>query len=139
MRRLTVKVWRVAHKRATFDGFPSGPYACAETLPRHVEDALHDMFVAHCDSDHPTPYADRGLRGIDGTERCGFESREALDAWFANFAGLLHECGFRVFAYDVPDDAARVGRCGQVVFSKWHATELERSELTLKPVQLELF
>lgn len=134
-----MKVWRIAHESATFDSFPSGPYASPETLPAYVGDSLTPMFSAHCDRAHPTPYSDRSLRGIDGLERCGFDSREALYEWFDGFTEVLDECGFRLFAYDVDDEHARLGAMGQIVFSRYHARELSRESLHSKPVQLELF
>ncbi|MFD7257797.1 hypothetical protein [Streptomyces sp. NPDC059874] len=133
-------VWRVAHESAEYKGFPSGPYACGESLPVGTRDRLEDMHYAHCGSHHPSPFNGySGLPGITEEQRCGFDSREALYEWFANFTAVLHECGFRVFVYDVPDFAAHVGNFGQTVFDKYEAIERSREDLDLTPAQIPLF
>ncbi|MEU8792192.1 hypothetical protein [Streptomyces sp. NPDC048643] len=100
---------------------------------------LRRMFEAHCAYSHPSPYADADLRGISSHERCGFDSREALSDWFEGFLPLLVECGFRVYTYDVPDFACRVGRAGQAVFDQYEAKELSVEPFALKPQQIALF
>lgn len=134
-----MRVWRVAHESARYEGFPAGPYACSDTLPNEVNLTLSRMFEEHCNVEHPSPYADADLRGISAHERCGFDSREALDEWFSGFARVLSECGFRVYTYDVPDFVSRVGRAGQTVFDQYEAIELDVEPLSLKPQQTALF
>lgn len=134
-----MKVWRVAHETATFDGFPSGPYACAETLPNDIVIALRPMFEGHCNMEHPSPYHDTALRGIAPFERCGFASLESLYEWFDRYTGTLDECGFKVYVYDVPGPFVRSGRNRQAVFAADRATLLETFALDLHPVQLDMF
>lgn len=135
-----MRVWRVAHESAQFEGVPAGPYACGAELPEGVAAKLHRMFEEHCDHEHPSPFhPDSGLRGINPNERCGFDSREALSDWFEGFLPLLAECGFRVYTYDAPDFACRVGFAGQTVFDKYEATELTAEPFALKPQQIALF
>ncbi|MFE5621703.1 hypothetical protein ACFQ8S_06775 [Streptomyces virginiae] len=133
-------VWRVAHNEIEHKHFPAGPYACWESLPEDVYDALSKMHNAHCDVNHPSPYSYySGLYGIRPEERCGFNSREALYEWFANYTEMLDANGFRVFVYDVPDFAVQVGELGQVVFTAYEAIEKSREDLDLSPSQISLF
>lgn len=134
-----MKVWRVAHATATFDGFPSGPYACAETLPNDIVTALRPMFEGHCDMEHPSPYHDTALRGIASFERCGFTTLESLYEWFDRYTQTLDECGFRVYEYDVPDEFVRVGKNRQAVFGAARAMLRDTFPLDLRPVQLDMF
>lgn len=131
-----MKVWRVGHKSALDNGFPSGPYTCNGISGEHHE-RLWGMSCAHSYSTHPSPQADPLLRDIRSNERCGFDSREALNAWFDGWGHVLAECDFEVWAYEVPDWAVRVGRHGQAVFVAGEAVEFSRHEFT--PEQLELF
>jgi hypothetical protein len=135
-----VKVWRVAHESARYEGFPAGPYACSEVLPKEVNAAVWVMGMDHADESHPSPYADRKLRGIRAFERCGFSSREALCDWFADWFAVLDEAGFRAYEYDVPDWDVRVGgQRGQVCFRPDEARELSCEPFALKPEQMTLF
>lgn len=134
-----MKVWRVAHKEATYNGFPSGPYACMETLPQEASDALEDMYGDHTDDSHKTPYGDGRLRGIRENERCGFNSREALDEWFAGWHETLDGHGFVVWVYEVDDDECRVGDNGQTVFNDAWADEIGTEGLLSISVQLMLW
>ncbi|MFD3904114.1 hypothetical protein HXS80_15985 [Streptomyces sp. CB04723] len=131
-----MKVWRVGHKSALNSGFPSGPYTCAG-VPDEACDRLWGMAGAHSNSTHPSPQADPLLRGIQPEERCGFDTCDALNEWFDGWTDVLHECGFEVWAYEVPDWAARVGRNGQVVFLANEAVEIGRHAFT--PEQMALF
>lgn len=97
-----------------------------------------DMRYEHSDDRHPSPHWDRTLSGISLDERCGFASRESLDGWFAGFTALLAECGFRVYVYDVPDWACRVGEFGQVLFRDVEAVELRNEPFVWTTKQLEL-
>jgi hypothetical protein len=98
------------------------------------------MFSAHSDAYHPSPSWDRELGYIFDHEHCGFNSREALYEWFADYTRVLSECGFRVFVYDVADEYVRVGSLGgQAIFDRCAAIEKSREDLDLAPAQLELF
>ncbi|QBZ73411.1 hypothetical protein SEA_HEATHER_41 [Streptomyces phage Heather] len=131
-----MKVWRVAHGTVTWCGFPTGPYSCGGLTEEAVKPLL-GMGLDHTPAKQPSPYEDRSIRGIDSTERCGFNSREALDEWFDGWTNELSACGFEVWEYDVPDSAARAGRRGQVVFVASEAVEIRHSPF--KPVQLTLW
>lgn len=131
-----MRVWRVAHESVLYHGFPSGPYSGGAELTASVRD---DMYADHCDDDHPAPDADPKLRGIRDTQRCGFNSPDALYEWFAGWTAVLDASGFRVWEYDVPDWACKVGAKGQVVFTADEAIERGCEPLNLKPEQLTLF
>jgi hypothetical protein len=133
-----MKVFRVAHKEAMFDGFPAGPYACNSELPTSSVDALRDMRWDHCDDAHPSPLLDSTLGGIADWERCGFDSLEALYEWFDGWVERLIAAGFVMWVYEVPPDAVRVGKRGQAVFDKYDAVELDKAPLTTA-VQIPLF
>ncbi|AFU62229.1 hypothetical protein TG1_34 [Streptomyces phage TG1] len=130
-------MWRVAHESARYNGFPAGPYACSDALPTRSVSILFHMGLEHSGTDHPSPYADPALRGIADFERCGFESREALNAWFDGWSEALDEAGMRVWVYDVPDWCARSGFAGQVVFDALEAVEVDA--YAFEPEQLSLF
>ncbi|MFE2245229.1 hypothetical protein [Streptomyces lavendulae] len=135
-------VWRIAHESAEHANFPAGPYACSDSLPPAVNqnERLNEMFESHCDREHPSPYNPAStLGGIARHERCGFDSRESLYQWFANYTEALDDAGFCVFVYDLPDHAVRIGTFGQVVFDKYEAIERKREPLDLSPAQLPLF
>lgn len=135
-----MKVWRVAHRTAKYDDFPSGPYACPETLPAGTVAALEEMYGEHTDSRHQTPYCDRRLRGISDHERCGFISRTHLDEWFSGWHKTLADNGFIVWVYELHDEEdVRVGDDGQVVFTPLWATGCGTEELNTVPVQLHLW
>ncbi|WP_030240712.1 MULTISPECIES: hypothetical protein [unclassified Streptomyces] len=131
-----MRVWRVGHRSALDSGFPSGPYT-AKGLTDAQYGALSGMGWAHSDMQHPCPYADHRLRGIAKEERCGFDSREALNEWFDGWTEAMSEADFLVWEYDVPDWAVRVGGLGQVVFVAEEAVEISHHEFT--PEQLTLF
>jgi hypothetical protein len=98
------------------------------------------MGMDHADYDHPSPYADRALRGISFWERCGFSTREALTDWFADWFEALDGAGFRVWEYEVPDEFVRVGADkGQVCFRPEKVTAVSCEPFALKPEQMELF
>lgn len=124
-----LKVWRVAHSVAKFHDFPSGPYN------RHgVSDLvdctpLYDMSSDHTTYRHPAPHWDAKLQRIAPHERCGFDSHEALDRWFAGWTGPLAACGFRAWVYEVPDEYVRVGAHGQALFDHARAELIETYEL----------
>ncbi|MEG8276374.1 hypothetical protein [Streptomyces sp. AHA2] len=134
-----MKVWRVAHESAECAGFPAGPYACSSVVPKESLDLIWGMGLSHADDEHPSPYADAELQTVRDWERCGFNSKAALFRWFAGWLGRLDEAGFRLFEYEVPDDRARVGQYGQVVFHEEFAREIHRSPLDLSAEQLTLF
>ncbi|MFE9026202.1 hypothetical protein ACFYOA_08055 [Streptomyces iakyrus] len=118
-----MKVWRVGHKTSRQLDFPSGPYT-RRGVPREQSELLDGMGWSHGDDEHPSPSFDPALGGIALHERCGFDSREALNKWFDGWLVQLDMADFVVWAYEVPDSAARVGKHGQVVFSTTDATEL---------------
>ncbi|WTP74871.1 hypothetical protein OG778_23790 [Streptomyces sp. NBC_00184] len=128
-------VWRVGHGSALDSGFPSGPYTCTG-MPEASVSRLWGMASDHSNLTHPSPYADPALRSIAAHERCGFDSREALNNWFDGWAEALDEADFEVWSYTVPDWAARVGAHGQVVFSSHEAVELSRHKFTLEQAAL---
>lgn len=131
-----MRVWRVGHGSALDSGFPSGPYTCRGVREFDIE-RLWGMASDHSNSMHPSPHADPLLGGISDHERCGFDSREALNAWFDGWTDALAGCNFSVWEYDVPEWAARVGKYGQVVFDSYEAVEISRHEFT--PEQMALF
>ncbi|MER7688336.1 hypothetical protein [Streptomyces sp. NPDC097610] len=63
-------------------------------------------------------------------ERCGFDSLDALNAWFEGWGEALSECGFQVWEYEVPDWAVRVGAYGQALFHAEEAVEISAYEFT---------
>ena len=129
-------VWRVGHKAALDSGFPSGPYTCTG-MGEEDTSRVWGMAGEHSNSTHPSPYADPALKGIRSYERCGFDSREALNTWFDGWTDALDESGFEVWTYDVPDWAVRVGAHGQVVFDHNEAREIRRGRFEHE--QLPLF
>ncbi|MEV8015667.1 hypothetical protein AB0O76_04770 [Streptomyces sp. NPDC086554] len=130
-----MKVWRVGHESALDCGFPSGPYTC-KGMDRTEANRLWGMADDHCNYTHPSPRADPLLRSIASHERCGFDSRDALNTWFDGWTETLNECSFVVWEYDVPDWAVRVGKFGQVVFIADEAVQVSRH--SFKPEQLAL-
>lgn len=135
-----MKVYRVAHHTAKFDGFPSGPYAYGDSLPDDDVARIDNMRWDHSDADHPSPTRDEQLDYfIADHERCGFDSLDALYTWFHNWTRALHESGFRLWVYEVPDYAVRVGAHGQALFDKYEAEMLSMHKLDLAPTQLALF
>lgn len=133
-----MKVYRVAHATARDSGFPSGPYASYDTLPRESNAILQDMRWEHSDDAHPSPSWDRRLGGIGDHERCGFDSLDALYTWFDGWCERLTLAGFLLWVYEAPPEAVRVGEHGQAVFNPSEAREL--SSEPLKPIaQLALF
>lgn len=127
----------MAHRTALESGFPSGPYQGRMKLSDRDSDRLWRMSISHADLSHLPPDADPKLVHISRYERCGFDSRDALSAWFDGWTNTLAECGFIVWEYDVPDWAARVGARGQVVFAAAEAVEVAQYEF--QPEQLGLF
>jgi hypothetical protein len=122
-------IYRVAHRTAIYNGFPSGPYS-GSGLPWETRSALRDMGREHSrDLRHPSPRQDSKLKHIFGVERCGFTSRRELYEWFEGFVQLLRDWEFVVYSYDVPDRYVRVGKFGQVIFDKNHANEVSAEEL----------
>lgn len=131
-----MKVWRVAHESLRDGGHPVGPYMAQ--LAEEDELDLEVMYKAHCDPNtHPTPGRCGQLDGILPEERCGFDSRFALDIWFDGYAELLARLGFQIYVYVV--DSARRGRQGQVLFDPEDAELLCTESLCSYTLQLELF
>lgn len=119
-----MRVWRVAHESARVMSFPAGPYAYGTSLGEDTNERIDPMRWEHTDERHPCPSFDKTLRTIRPEERCGFDSREALDDWFDGWTTTLAECGFRVYTYDIPDWAVRVGALGQALFLADEAVEV---------------
>lgn len=63
-----------------------------------------------------TPVNDPLLRGIYEDEVCGVDSKDALRVWFGETLPALIELGYAVFEYEVPEEHARCGLNGQVLF-----------------------
>lgn len=124
-----MRVWRVAHRTALDTGFPSGPYTGCGVGTKEAE-RLWDMAGAHSNLTHPSPQADPKLQGMGDYERCGFDSLDALNAWFEGWGEALSECGFQVWEYEVPDWAVRVGAYGQALFHAEEAVEISAYEFT---------
>ncbi|MEU4005653.1 hypothetical protein AB0F32_24575 [Streptomyces albidoflavus] len=134
-----MKVWRVGHRTMVIDGIHIGPYWHRSELPVEHSEALRYMSQAHVDDDHPSPYWDPALRRhFTDTHACGFDSEEALYAWFANWTAALDAAGFVVRTYQVPDADVHCGDNGQVVFNMGSARLVAASPLNLNPVQLEI-
>ncbi|WP_431911681.1 hypothetical protein [Nonomuraea jabiensis] len=126
-------IYRVGHKSQEDGVMPQGPYCNRWSLGLSEEllEGLHNMAWKHSDDTHPNPYVDPLLNGIRTAERCGFDSLEALHEWFKGYFELLVECGFLLYAYDVPDGCVRVGMFGQAVFIGSAATQIRVSDFDL--------
>lgn len=106
-------VYRVAHSVIldpnTGSRHPLGPYR-ARSEPRldaEIRNALNEMSWEHSDDAHPTPEQD----GITFTmsHLCAFTDTATLRKWFHGYLDLLNRGQFRVFVYDVPKRAVRMG------------------------------
>jgi len=118
-----MRVFRVGHRwhiRPHLN-MPTGPYAFGFTnFPDYVAERINAMRWCHQGGTHPSPRSD-GLGEIKPTEVCGFASLEALEDWFEHHWRIrLHQVGYRITEYDVPEDHVRQGRY-QVVFTPVHA------------------
>ncbi|QNE74023.1 hypothetical protein F0344_04865 [Streptomyces finlayi] len=133
-----MRVWRVAHENARTSGFPAGPYAYGGALDEATAERIDSMRWDHCGTRHPCPRDDSSLGDIAERERCGFNSREALDGWFDGWTKTLSECGFRIWVYDAPDWACRVGEHGQTLFVADEAVEVRTEPFTWAVEQLPL-
>lgn len=114
-----MRIWRVEHGSEMHwrEEWPSGPYG--------GNTRITGMGSAHADMAHLSPFSDSLLdHRIETQEVCGLISREALDAWFIGFHGQLEGAGFMVSVFEVPDEHARVGMNGQVVFTYSEATRI---------------
>ncbi|MFE1425420.1 hypothetical protein ACFW6C_07630 [Streptomyces fungicidicus] len=119
-----MRVFRVGHRWHTRSHLntPTGPYAFGWTdFPDYVAERVNAMRWCHQGDTHPSPRED-GLGQIDRWEVCGFSSLDALHAWFEHHWRLrLHQVGYRITEYDVPEDHVRQGGF-QVVFTASQAT-----------------
>jgi hypothetical protein len=112
-------VYRVAHPKHFIEGQPAGPYVYGNWPS---EPWTHEMGEAHRDDGHPVPWRD-GYSCRKDEEFCAFESMMALNQWFEGWTEKLHESGYLVHVYDVPDEHVRTGgiqvlaeiRCGSLV------------------------
>lgn len=137
-----MRVFRVGHATRTIRvddvRIPVGPYSDLS-----ASDSLRDMVWSHsrpcAELHHPSPDFCPELRYIDLDEVCAFDSMPALLDWFESWHRTLAENGFRIWIYDVPDSAARVGTFGQVVFRPARARLVDVQDFELKDEQLTLF
>jgi hypothetical protein len=126
-----MKVYRVGHRWHVNSGtkLPSGPYAFGYTLPDYIADRINSMRWVHQDDRHPGPIREPELDGIGVHEVCGLASMDALNGWFEHHWRLrLHQAGYRVNVYDVPEVHVRHGRY-QVVFDPREAKHVENLTL----------
>jgi hypothetical protein len=125
-----MRVYRVAHRtvRNSSGGYPAGPYHTSNYGDdRAARDVMWELGNAHCDSMHPSPYADGELQTIYAGEICGFDQRCHLDMWMGEWRQKLKDVGFCVYVYEVPE--ARVGWYGQALFKINDATLVETQVL----------
>ncbi len=60
---------------------------------------------------------------------CGCESIEKLRDWFRGFLDSLHDCGFVVVTYEVPEEYVHTDGL-QVCFPPEHGTKVETESIT---------
>lgn len=112
---MTVQVFRVETPR----GYgPYGAGGIATDVTKHggesFEDFSYRLAVAHNDDDHPAPWAeDLSVR----KGHCGFDSLGKLSEWFKGWGKQLHDYGFRIVTFTVPDEDVQRGE-RQVVFRR---------------------
>lgn len=101
-----MRVYRVEHKLSGI-----GPYM-------HKWPYAQDLHADHAgDPKRPCPEDDLTLR-MNYSHCYGFDSAEALKAWFEGWLPVLHEHGFRMAVYKAePAQRSRRGT-GQVSFAK---------------------
>lgn len=104
-----MRIFRIEHP-----GNGRGPYK------QTTEDVVRDEYgtsinIAHSDCSHPNPRADFG-HWIMSYEQCAFDSIEKLLVWFdEQWIDILHDAGYMLCEYEVPDLCVRVGNF-QVVY-----------------------
>ncbi|MEU7830354.1 hypothetical protein [Nonomuraea sp. NPDC049129] len=126
-------IYRVAHKTHMNGKLPAGPYVRRYAiLGADIVKRLEWMYDLHAGSSHSGPQNDPLLQyTIFSWERCGFDSLDNLYRWFEHFTEDLHECGFRIYVYDVAREAVRVGKNGQALFAEDCASELYVADFDL--------
>lgn len=109
-------VYRIAHPRYRHGdtGHPCGPYSPGGS------GAPYCSLSSVKGDDSPVPSYD-GLGRMESHELCGFESIEALTAWFGPAFWELHEHGYAIHVYIVPGTDVRYGR-KQCLFTYANAT-----------------
>jgi hypothetical protein len=119
-------VLRIAHPAGhnPSTGLPVGPYnGLREATWTEGERAAVPLLRGP--GDQPTPCCADEPGDILYQEVCGFATAAQLLSWFSYSLDQLAEHGWHVFAYEVPDDHVRQGRC-QVVFAAHAAAEVDR-------------
>lgn len=129
-------VYRVAHKKLTCEGLPSGPYVIYGLTPE-VRSQLRQMEGAHnwCPR-HPSPTSDPALGDIYPWQRCGFDSREMLHEWFQGFTKDLSDAGFAIYTYEVPDEVVKVGKFGQALFDQRQVTLVDVTDFDTNLIEV---
>jgi hypothetical protein len=99
-------------------GGPYGAGGFATDVVGHGSERFEDfslrLAVAHNDDEHPAPYAeDLTISG----NHCGFESLDKLREWFKGWGKALHDYGFRIVEFTVPDADVQRGE-RQVAFRR---------------------
>lgn len=92
-----------------------GPYA--DDADKNLYDHMN---AVHGDADHPDPEDDPMLGGINPEEHCGFATLCDLEAWFAGYEDILHECGYGISVYTLPLALVRWGN-NQALFVRGDA------------------
>lgn len=110
----TVTLYRVENE------FERGPY--------RGMGGVASMANAHWDDDHPSPWADKGLEGIQDDEVCALRSLEEIAEWFKGYGEALHEHGFTLNKVIVPAKHVRYGR-GQAVFTDDEGSRVESMDI----------
>ena len=82
------------------EAFPVGPYQWVDENLNYPP-GIDKMGDAHRDRSHPLP----GSEGhwMSFTDVCGFTDEFRLLLWFDGFLDMLHENGFLIYEYDVPE------------------------------------
>lgn len=126
-----MRVYRVAfdHGGET----PIGPYRVEDLRYRDRYDALcdvsDDLGSDHMDDEHPSPWFEPALgHYIADEECCCFTSLRRMRSWFKGWRRKLHEVGFELWVYEVPEEYVRRGDY-QAVFEIDEAALVERRPL----------
>jgi hypothetical protein len=96
------------------DAYGTGPYRRKIGQDTQMQIRMEN---AHCNQfTHPTEMVDFARMHIEG-ERFGFDSMQALMAWFGPYLKHLIADGYKVQIYEVPRHGVRWGRSRkQVMF-----------------------
>lgn len=125
-----VRVYRYEHPKDTF-----GPYRFRGDFGEELNERFDKMNDHHCDSnEHETIYRWDVLHGLGYTHeeirhgvaddvnfKYGCVTLEDLNRWFDGYHDLLHEAGFVLATYDVPEgEVTKPDPFGQVAFVSSH-------------------